>query len=208
MAVSNQLTTYSIATTYNYTIPNWASHIYVAVIGGGGAGGSSVFGLWGGGGSAGAFGAKVLYRGQSYTGQYTLPLTVTTLSVTVGAAGVGAATSSATNGGDSTISAAGEGTLVTGTGGARGTWNNNGPAGTGTTGYTFLGTSVPAPRDVTLVLPSAIAGIAGNAIAANAALGSAGSGGGSIISGIGSNGRQGGAWILAYGDRPAFSTMF
>ena len=202
------LTTYSTAGSFTYTIPEWASHIYVAALGGGGAGGSSNFAAWGGGGSAGAYDAGVMYRGQTFNTYYTLPLTVASLSVTVGAAGVGAATSSATSGGASQVSAAGIGLLVSGAGGARGTWDNNGAAGTNTAGYTFLGTTVPAPRDVSLVLPTSSGGRSGQADPANAALGSGGCGGKSNFgSGIGSNGRQGGVWILAYGDRPAFLTM-
>lgn len=199
------LTTYSTAGSFTYTIPEWASHIYVATLGGGGAGGSSNFAAWGGGGRAGGYDAKVMYRGQSFSSWYTLPLAITTLSVTVGAGGVGAATSNATNGGASTLSAAGEGTLLTGAGGARGTWNNNGPTGLSTSGYTFLGLTVPAPRDVSLVLPTAVGGRSGSPDPANAALGSGGCGGRSGFGfGFGSNGRQGGVWILAYGDRPAF----
>ena len=160
------LTSYTTAGSYTYSIPGSMTNFDVIALGGGGSG------QLGNGGAAGVFAVGALAYGTS------LPLTTTTLAVTVGSGGVygphAGAASTVGGAGIGTLSAAGGnyGQISGGTGRGPGSIVVNGNTYTGGADQTLLGNN-------------------GNP--------SGGGGAGRISSGSNpGNGADGAVWILAY----------
>lgn len=120
-----QLTTYGSAGNFTYTIPQWATHVDVIVVGGGGGGleGNGGNGQTGNGGSAGSWHFRTFERGVD------LAWSMTSFSATVGAGGTagGKGGPAPGAGGQSYVSNAS--ITVIGNGGVGGTGTNGNAGG-------------------------------------------------------------------------------
>lgn len=166
-----ELTTYSTAGTFTYTIPAWCTTLDIICLGGGEAGGVAWLLGTGSGGKAGGWGSSTLVRGTS------IPFSTTTLAVTVGAGGNGSQGNYPAPGQDgqaSTVS--GTWGTVTGAGGAGGNssnYNGGSPGTVTVAGQTYSGGVFPAAPGT-------------------------GGGGGNPPGGPGGAGERGRVWIRAY----------
>ncbi len=131
-----QVTTFSAAGAYTYTVPQWATHIDVILLGGGEAGTGVVFAN-GSGGKAGSWRTVTLARGA------TIPWGTTTITGIVGAGGTGnggdgASTTANVSGGGTYTAAGGSGNMgaINPAGEAAGTqsYNNQSYVGGGSQG--------------------------------------------------------------------------
>jgi hypothetical protein len=165
-----ELTTYSTAGTFTYTIPSWCSYYDIVCLGGGQAGGVGSLLVTGQGGAAGSWYTTTVTRANF--------LSTTTLTVFIGAAQVGMVGTQQWNnpgkpglaatvtGGFGTVSGAG------GTGG-NGGLNGGSPGNRTLNGVTYTGGVYPnAPGT--------------------------GGGGGGLLGGAGGQGEIGRVWIRAY----------
>lgn len=121
IAHAPQATTYNSAGTYNYTIPQWATHVDVIVIGGGGGGvqGNGGNGAAGNGGSAGSWNFRTLERGSD------IPWATTVLSAVTGDGGVAGAKNNTPGPGTGGQSYVSDGNItILGSGGAPGSGTN------------------------------------------------------------------------------------
>lgn len=170
-----QLTSFTTAGSYTYTIPYWCRYIDVVMIGGGGGGGSSDIFNWGGGGFPGQYYYATLYRGSSG-----LAMSVATLTGTVGAGGGANAA-----GGASTCTAL----SISASGGGGGIPSSNYGTVPNTASVTFNGQTYPI----------AYGGISGQSTLPNTNPGSGGGGGNSNIGPYaGIPGRAGAVYFRAY----------
>jgi hypothetical protein len=171
-----------------WTKPAGATWVYVEPVGGGGAGGSSTGGSDDGGGGGGGLQVPRLFRASEISA---------TVTVTIGAAGVAAATSNGGDGGDTTF-----GAYLTAPGGQGGRGNSNSvnggkagkiiagnPAGTTMTeqiGGHFGAPGAPGNSGTGLIGGSTVYGGAGGGSSSNGS--SHGVGGTSLYGGNGGNG--------------------
>ncbi len=139
MSHAPTLTTYSSAGTFTYTIPQWATHVDVIVVGGGGGGREGNGGnlQTGNGGLAGSWYFRTLNRGADIT------WSTATLTAVVGAPGPGGPrTTGDTNltlgrGGDSIVSS--DSFTLVGSGGAGGIGTSTSPAAGSSPGNVVVG---------------------------------------------------------------------
>lgn len=170
-------------TTYTYDIPNWLKYgdcLDVAALGGGSGGQGAVFALPGMGGNAGSWLTRTLIYGVD------VPVSTTTLTVTVGQGGAGGFPPTGgpgVNGGDSTITGAGLTTLVAAGGIAPTVSGSHGIPGTGPGDTVLTGVTYPGGGDVGTGAGGAVPG---------------GGGGGAGSYGAGGGGADGKVWIAAY----------
>jgi hypothetical protein len=166
-----ELTTFSTAGAFTYTIPTWCNTLDIICLGGGEAGGVAWLLGTGSGGKAGGWGSSTLTRGSN------IPFSTATLAVTVGAGGTGSQGNWPAPGGDgqaSTVS--GTWGTVTGAGGAGGNssnYNGGSPGTVTVAGQTYSGGVFPAAPGT-------------------------GGGGGNPPGGPGGVGERGRVWIRAY----------
>lgn len=192
-----QLTTYGTAGTYSYTVPQWATHIDVIVVGGGGGGvqGNGGNAQNGNGGSSGSWNFRTLERGLD------IPWSTTVLSAITGDGGIAGAknnTPAPGAGGQSYVS---DGNITI--------LGNGGAAGTGTNGN--VGGS---PGDVTvagnLYVGGATAPSGASRTAGNAPGGGGGGGAGGVFNGQtgGMAGAAGAVYLYAYMKIPPQRSQF
>ncbi|MGC5248913.1 hypothetical protein ACPXB3_18535, partial [Gordonia sp. DT219] len=181
--------TYPTPGTYSYAIPPWCRYIAYAALGAGGGGGrhNAFSAFTGRGGAAGTWTTGILERGVDF------PWTATTITITIGAKGVGGGLNG-TAGGDTTITIPG-GSVLTATGGAGGLGNQAGsptsggsPGNATVDGQTYVGGTGGASGSGTSSPGAGVAPGAGG-----------GGGGGGLVNGQqnGADGADGRAWIRA-----------
>lgn len=187
IAHAPQATTYNSAGTYNYTIPQWATHVDVIVIGGGGGGvqGNGGNGAAGNGGSAGSWNFRTLERGSD------IPWATTVLSAVTGDGGVAGAKNNTPGPGTGGQSYVSDGNItILGSGGAPGS-GTNGTVG-GSPGDVVVGDIV--------YTGGATAPSGGSRTNGNAPGGGGGGGAGGIFNGQtgGMAGAPGAVYLYAY----------
>lgn len=197
-----ELTTFSTAGTFSYTIPEWCTRFDIICLGGGGGGqAGGALNSNGKGGDPGTWSAFTIVRG-TFT-PYTFSFGHPNLTVVVGAAGtkgLGPLKGVGTSGGASTVTSSLIGLLVSGAGGAAGSSGATGADRTGIgpspTTYTFNGQSYTGGTSIA-------SGSAGSAPGGGGCGGTGGISGGTDAFA----GAAGRVWIYAHGERPAFFPM-
>lgn len=198
----SELTTYSTAGSFTYTIPEWCTHFDIICLGGGGGGqAGGALNSNGKGGDPGEWSAGTIPRG--IVTPYAFSFGHPALTVVVGApgtGGLGPLKGVGTSGGHSSVTSSLLGLIVSGYGGDAG---SSGAAGADRTG---IG---PSPTTYTFNSQSYTGGTSIASGSAGSAPGGGGCGGTGGFSG-GTNafaGAAGRVWIYAYGERPAFFPM-